>query len=179
MFAALIAHAVCPVLLLTATLTCSPQDAEKKAEKAPTHATLEALKALAGDWVQVGPDGKPTETVATSFKVTAAGSVVHETLFPGTPHEMVTVYHMDGDELVLTHYCAMGNQPRMKAAKGSDGKKASFVCTGVSNLKNEQLPHMHSAELTFVDAGHYKARWGTMDNGKETHVAEFDLVRKK
>jgi len=28
---------------------------------------------------------------------------------------MISVYHLDGDRLILTHYCEVGNQPRMQA----------------------------------------------------------------
>jgi hypothetical protein len=68
---------------------------------------FEALKKLAGDWVEIGKDDKPTDKVVSSVRVTAAGSVVQETLFPDTAHEMVTMYHLDGADLVLTHYCAL------------------------------------------------------------------------
>ncbi|MCK7511304.1 MAG: hypothetical protein MZV70_49445 [Desulfobacterales bacterium] len=52
--------------------------------------------------------------VSVTYRITANGSVVLETLFPGTDHEMLTLYHLDNDRLGLTHYCAMGNQPRME-----------------------------------------------------------------
>src|SRR5579883_3440161 len=77
-------------------------------------AGFESLKKLAGDWVQIGKDGKPAGPVVSSIRVTSAGTAVEETLFPGTAHEMVTMYHLDGGELVLTHYCALGNQPHMR-----------------------------------------------------------------
>lgn len=85
------------------------------AAKAAKHAGLERLKTLAGTWVEADADGKPTDKVVSVFKVTAAGSAVEETIFPGQPQEMVSIYHRDGADLLLTHYCALGNQPRMKA----------------------------------------------------------------
>src|SRR5215203_87185 len=78
----------------------------------PTNAALEKMKQLAGTWLLVGEDGKPTEQVASVIKVTAGGSAVHETLFPGQPHEMISVYTIDGLDMVMTHYCVLGNQPR-------------------------------------------------------------------
>src|SRR6516165_9346322 len=54
-----------------------------------------ALKQLAGDWVEIGKDGRPTEKVISSMRVTAGGTAVQETLFPGTEKEMVTMYHLD------------------------------------------------------------------------------------
>ena len=64
------------------------------------------------------PDG-PKTTV--EYRVTAGGSVVMETMFAGEPHEMITMYTVDGDSLVATHYCSGGNQPVLKlnAAKST------------------------------------------------------------
>ena len=77
---------------------------------------LDRFKSLAGEWVAAedGPMSKKGDLVAR-YAVTAAGSAVVETVFPGTAHEMLTVYTADGADLVLTHYCMEGNQPRMRA----------------------------------------------------------------
>src|SRR5438445_5547482 len=88
---------------------------DEKPAKAATHAGFERLKKMAGTWVEADKDGKPTDKVVSVVKVTAAGSTVQETLFPGTQMEMMSVYHMDKSDLVMTHYCMLGNQPRMKA----------------------------------------------------------------
>ena len=94
-------------------------------------AALERLKTLAGTWRGhvVTEDGPPATVV---YSVTAAGTAVTEALFPGTSHEMLTVYHLEGDDLVLTHYCAMGNQPRMKLARaaGTDPVGAALRLRG-------------------------------------------------
>src|SRR5258706_3522145 len=82
---------------------------------APTHPGLERLKKLAGTWVEADKDGKPTDKVVSIIKVTAGGSAVQETIFPGQPMEMMSVYHLDKGDLVMTHYCMLGNQPQMKA----------------------------------------------------------------
>src|SRR5215207_3355349 len=83
------------------------QDKKQPPEK---HAGLEALKKLVGEWVSLDAKGQPSTQVVSVFKVTAAGSAVHETIFPGTPYEMISIYHLDGKDLVLTHYCAAKNQ---------------------------------------------------------------------
>jgi len=139
---------------------------------------FEALKKLAGDWVQIGPDGKATAAVASSIRVTGAGSVVQETLFPGTDHEMVTMYHLDGAELVLTHYCAVGNQPRMRADAGKDPSRIEFKFTGGSNLKPGEM-YMDHATMTLLGPDRFKAVWVACKEGKECHTGSFDLVRKK
>ena len=91
-----------------------PARADDKTSTSTAAQRFAALKKLAGDWVEVGKDGKPTDKVFTSFRVTAAGTTLLETVFPGGDDEMITMYHLDGDDLILTHYCTFGNQPRMR-----------------------------------------------------------------
>src|SRR3954469_8639993 len=79
-------------------------------DKAAAQAGFARFKQLAGTWVAADDQGKPTDQVIAVYKVTAARRAVHETLRPGGDHEMVTVFHLDGPNLVLTHYCAAGNQ---------------------------------------------------------------------
>ena len=88
--------------------------AEDKHGTPAKNAGLDRLKKLAGTWVEADDKGQPTDTIVSVFKVTSNGSAVQETIFPGSDHEMVTVYYIDGPDLVLTHYCALGNQPHLK-----------------------------------------------------------------
>ncbi len=135
---------------------------------------FERLKTLEGTW-----EGKASGDmdVKVVYKVTGAGSALIETQFPGTGHEMVTVYHLDGDQLVLTHYCAAGNQPSMKL-KSSDANTLSFDFTKGSNMKPTDM-HMHSMKLSFKAADHVVSDWTSFQNGKAGYVAHFDLKRVK
>ena len=142
-------------------------------------ARFETLKKLAGDWVEIGKDGKPSDKITSSIRVTAAGSAVHETLFPGTPHEMVTMYHLDGADLVLTHYCILGNQPHMRAEPGTEANRFVFKFTGAGNLKSEDEQHMHQATLTILSDDHFQAEWVACENGKDCHQVHLDLMRKQ
>jgi len=154
---------------------------EDKPAKAPAHAGLEKLKKLAGTWVEADKDGKPTDKVVSVVKVTAAGSAVQETLFPGQPMEMVSIYHLDKGDLVMTHYCALGNQPRMKADPKSPANQIKWVFAGGTNLDPAKDMHMHSATVTFVDADHIEIAGEAWENGKpsENHCGTMKLVRKK
>src|SRR5687768_10780544 len=79
--------------------------AAEKPKNPGAKAAFERIKQLAGDWMEKDPKtGK--EMVMTRFRVTANGTAVEEIVMPGAPHEMVTIYHLDGDSLLLTHYCA-------------------------------------------------------------------------
>ena len=140
-------------------------------------AGLEAIKQLAGTWMLVGGDGKPTDQVASRFRVTSAGSAVEETLFPGSDHEMVTMYHLDGESLMLTHYCALGNQPRMKAEASDDPKKITFKFAGATNLKSENDMHMHEGTITLLEPNRIKAEWQLYDGGKNTGAHKMEMMR--
>src|SRR2546421_11445112 len=119
--------------------------------KAPAHPQLERIKKLAGTWVEADKDGKPTDKVMSVYKVTAGGSAVTETIFPGTPMEMVSVYHLDKGDLVMTHYCMLGNQPRMKANPKSPADTIKFDFAGGTNLDVTKDMHMHEGALKFID----------------------------
>jgi hypothetical protein len=151
--------------------------AEEKAPSANAQ-RFAALKKLAGDWVQLGKDGKPTDKVVSSIRVTSAGTALQETLFPGSDHEMVTMYHLDGDNLVLTHYCTLGNQPRMRAEPGKDASRIVFKFVGGTNLKSAEEHHMHQATITIAGKDRFQAEWVSCKDGKPCHQVKFDLVRK-
>ncbi len=152
------------------------EDTDDKKKEMP----LELMKKLAGTWTGTASHGneKGEETTVT-YKVTAAGSAVMETLFGGTPHEMITMYHQDGEDLILTHYCAAQNQPRMKASVKDGGKKLEFKFLDGTNLDPAKDLHMHEGTMHFVDADHIRSEWVGYVEGKPAHVAKFDLKRKK
>jgi hypothetical protein len=146
----------------------------------PTNAALEKMKALAGTWL-LTDEGKPTDQIASIIKVTAGGSVVHETLFPGQPHEMVSVYTVDGPDLIMTHYCVLGNQPRMKADPKSPANQIVFRFAGGTNLDPKKDKHMHEATLTIVDDDHLELNGIGWENGAPAKemCCGLKLVRKK
>jgi hypothetical protein len=172
---------MCVVLL---TLTQASFGDDKPAVKlpaAPTNAGLEKMKALAGTWMAADKDGKATDQIASIIKVTAGGSVVHETLFPGQPQEMVSVYTVDGQDLIMTHYCVLGNQPRMKADPNSSANQIVFQFAGGGNLDPKKDRHMHEATLTFVDDDHIEVKGtGWVDGAPAKDMCcGTKLVRKK
>jgi hypothetical protein len=200
-------HSRQALLFATVVLLWAPglwaQDQPRQAPKSETvqtqsrpaasHPGFERLKKLAGEWVPAEtaePTTQPTgdrEGAGPSdtsqpiciYKVVSAGSVVQETLFPGTPHEMVTMYYQEGPDLILTHYCAMGNQPRMRAEPPTDASKLEFKFAGGSNINPGKDMHMHDLTLTFVDADRVRAEWTLYRDGQQSGVKTFDLKRKK
>lgn len=123
------------------------------AEAATTAAeAFASLKKLQGEWR--GPAMMkgmlPSHSI---FRVTAGGSAVQETIFPGTKMEMLSVYHLDKGRLLMTHYCALGNQPRMRLnTRKSTAGELLFDFDGGTNLNPRRDPHMHSLRLTLPSA---------------------------
>jgi hypothetical protein len=152
--------------------------AEEKAAPA-TSPRFEALKKLAGDWVEVDKDGKPMDKVVSSFRVTSAGSALQETIFPGTDHEMLTIYHMDGADLVLTHYCVLGNQPRLRAEPGKELNRFVFKFVSSTNLPSPNDHHMDHATFTIEGPDRFKAEWESCQDGKPCHHVAMVLARKQ
>jgi hypothetical protein len=141
-------------------------------------AAFEKFKALAGDWVAAedGEMSKKGDLVAR-YAVTAAGTAVVETVFPGSPHEMVTVYHPDGRDVVLTHFCMEGNQPRMRA-KGAQGPRFDFAFEGGTNIDPKRDRHMHQAILEFLGVDEIRTEWTELAEGKPVLVVKSHLVRR-
>lgn len=140
---------------------------------------FENFKKLVGEWqmAQSKDDATKGKTIAR-YQLTAGGSVVVETLFPGEAKEMVTVYHRDGERLILTHYCHCGNQPRM-CAKDGDKNELVFEFAGGTNLNPATDTHMHNCRFKFVDADRLQTEWELYIDGKSAAKYGFELVRKK
>jgi len=139
-----------------------------------SQAAFDRLKKLEGTWESTEKE----HPAKVSFRLSSGGSVLVESMAMGNHGEMLTVYHPDGEDLVLTHYCILGNQPRMKAQRGGTSGTLRFVFDGGGNMKPEDK-HMHSLTLTFVDADHLKEEWSLYDGGKEQTVHTINLARQK
>lgn len=146
-------------------------------------ATVEAqqvfdhLKELAGDWVGTAMG----QATTLRYRVVGAGSALVEEQFPNTPHEMLTIYFMDGAELRMTHYCAAGNQPRLRLdAGGSRAGDYRFVFDGGTNLDPARDHHIHGARVVVKDRDHVESHWFAYADGKpsDDHTAVFTLTRK-
>jgi hypothetical protein len=167
--------------LLALPLAAYGEDQTGKRPPVPTNPAFEKMKTLEGTWLATDEDGKPTSQVVSIIKVTAGGSVVHETLFPGQSEEMVSVYTVEGPDLVMTHYCVLGNQPRLKADPKSPANQIRFEFAGGFNLDPAKDKHMHTVTLTIIDHGHIEIGGVGWKGGAPTkdmcHTEK--LVRKK
>jgi hypothetical protein len=139
--------------------------------------SYDSIKALAGNWegkTQMGGE------VSVSYRLTGGGSAIMSEIVStmnGKSEDMITMFNLDGDRLLLTHYCAAGNQPRMKASASPDGKTVTFDFIDATNLKSANDPHMYRVIFNFIDPNHHTEEWHFQLPGKEM-VETFDLQRK-
>lgn len=155
------------ILIAALTLTTAAAVAQTDAQKAFT-----TIKSLPGTWegdTKMGP-------VKVTFKTTAGGSAVMSEILG--QEDMITMFNLDGaNRLLMTHYCAAGNEPRMLASVSPDGKVITFDFLDATNLSSPDAAHMQKMVLTLVDDNHHTEEWTFVDHGKE-HKELFDLHRK-
>ncbi len=121
--------------------------------------------------------GKAGEKVRVEYRLTAGGSALVETLFPGSSEEMVSVYHDQNGKLAMTHYCMLRNQPKMALAK-ADAQSVELMFAPIGNdinLVNEK--HMHAVNISFTDKDHIVQKWTLFDKGKDAGGVTFTLTR--
>jgi hypothetical protein len=154
-------------ILIAALALTAAAFAQTDAQKA-----FATIKNMPGTWEgdsRMGP-------VQVTFRVISGGSAVQSEILG--KEDMISVIHMDGpDRLLMTHYCAMGNQPRMQASVSPDGKTFTFTYVDATNLAAPDAGHMQKMVLTVIDDNHHTEEWTFADHGKE-HKEVFDLRRK-
>ncbi|HKP94704.1 MAG TPA: hypothetical protein VJ385_03005 [Fibrobacteria bacterium] len=161
---------------LAPSLALRAGDTHDHAMQAPKgSAELERLKTLAGTWEGPGPMGKDKPTTV-QYKVTGGGSAVEETIMPGTPMEMTTMYYDQEGKVQLTHYCSLGNHPSMKLTKSEPAKLEFSLVEGSAPAASM---HMHALTLTTADKDHLVADWILFDKGAKKDAHTFTLARKK
>jgi len=173
---------VLPAILLSlSTVAFAQSDAQK---------SFTEMKTLAGTWqgpVKLDPphpemnNGKP---VQVSMRVTSRGNaLVHEMTEAGALDDPtkydhpVTMFYLDSERLILTHYCDAGNRPRMAARTSTDGKTVEFDFLDVAG--STQYGHMQHAVFTVVDENHHTEDWTFMMPGDKPMHAHMDLQRIK
>jgi len=82
----------------------------------------------------------------------------------------------ENGKLVMTHYCAMGNQPHM-VLKQATPKSISMEMGPTVGIDAAKDPHMHGLALEFPDANHLVERWTSYKDGKRAESVVFTLTR--
>ena len=130
--------------------------AQSDAQKA-----FEKLKTLAGSW-----EGTFMKmSMKMTIRVTSTGNaILHEVSASGRPDDPITMIYVEGDRLLLTHFCDSGNRPRMQGKLSPDGNTVTFGFLDVSGNTDEFL--MHDIVFTMVDADHHIEAFTYSVNGK-------------
>jgi hypothetical protein len=161
------------LLLLSSVARIEAQEMHPAARSTPA---FDQLKSLAGEWEGKSSSGEPIKVI---YKVVSSGSVVMEQSEPAKEHEMITMYSLDGDRIVVTHYCSAGNQPTMQTrpSPAANGKY-DFTFVRVTGTKTPDEGHMSSLSLSMPDKNHLNQTW-TFDNHGQSMVENITLARAK
>lgn len=139
-------------------------------------AAFNKLKTLAGTWEATSARGK----VTTSYEVISNGSALAERDNVPGEGEMLTVYHLDGSRLVMTHYCSAGNQPHLEAKTFDPASnRLAFDFAGGGNLNDPNAGHMHNVTFKFADGDTFTTNWTFQENGKPKFVENLEYHRVK
>jgi hypothetical protein len=157
------------ILGLAAAAAPAPVFAETKPNPA-----WERMKSLVGAWE--GHEG--SMPVSVTYTLVSNGTSLMESLNAEHDVNMVTMYAPDGDTIVATHYCAMGNQPRMRAKPAADSNNVDFQFVDATNVQGADGEVMRRLVVTFQDTNHFQQSWTSRTNGKDK-TSDFVYTRKR
>ena len=141
-------------------------------------AEFEKMKSLVGTWKgKMDMSNGPTDMTVV-YTLTSGGSAIEERISPGTPHEMVTMYHDKNGKLSLTHYCVLANRPGM-LLKSADGKSLKFDFDPTCGVDEKSEMHMHALTLTFEGPDTIQQDWQLYEGGalKDSHPIKLTRVK--
>jgi hypothetical protein len=140
----------------------------------PDTAAWKSLQTLVGQWDgMVNAHGKDTHS-HVEMRATGDGSALMLWMDQGTPHEMVTMFHPDMNELLATHYCSAHNQPRMKLVSATPTRLVFEFKDGTNIGPHDG--HMGSLTLDLIDANHHDEEWSWDQDGKR-NASVFHYTR--
>ena len=146
------------------------------ADQTKSTEAFDRLASLQGEWQGIA-DGVNTTLIYT---LTANGSTLMEQCRPEKGHEMITMFTVDDDHLIATHYCSAKNQPQMATSAISDAQKPlAFSLVRVTGLKSPD--DFHNTGLTVIqeDNDHLTQEWSYQHKGKTgKNIFRFTRVRQ-
>ena len=157
-------------LLILLVLTLA---APAKAEDVSARQAFERLSALQGRWTGTFANGK---THSVEYRASAGGSALIETWALSPTRESITIYALDGDRLLATHYCPQGNQPRLEFKGVDDAGKYQFAFVDGTNLQNPEGWHQHAFWVRFDDETHYTRNETYVPNQGDAEAAAEEPV---
>jgi hypothetical protein len=152
------------------------REPSKPVDSATAHAVFDRLKRLDGTWR--GKSTKGWEELSVIHTIAKGSAVAIRSEEEDADSAMLSVYYMDGDWLLLTHYCEAQNQPRLVAtATSEDGRKVLFTFLDATNLPSRDKGHMDKLILELIDDNHFTENWTWYSNGREQWLELIDTQR--
>lgn len=162
-------------MLISASISIQAAEAPKSKPCSPE---LERMKTLVGTWSGKTDMGQGPIDLTVQYRLLAAGTVLEERVFAGTPNEMVTMYYDKDGKLAMTHYCIMGNRPAM-VLKSADAKSLKFDFDGTCGINPAKESHMHALSIRFDDSETITTSCKAIMDGKELPEQPTTLKRVK
>jgi uncharacterized protein YciI len=146
------------------------------------------LKSLVGAWAGPDTDGDGAPDYTVVYRLSSGGNAVIATQFPGMPMEMTNMFHLDGEDLVMTHYCAIGNQPHLRLVDdgptdGADDDEEKrpeslhFTFVSGTNMASRRDRHMGELVMTFSDENTVLEEWTEFVDAKPVNTFGFESTR--
>jgi hypothetical protein len=133
---------------------------------------LNQLGSLAGNWegtFEWTGARSGTGTMKATYYTTGNGSAVVENLIIQNATVMTSVYHLDGADLRMTHFCGAKNQPRLKARQLDLAKGIiDFDFVDITNLPTPDSPHVRGLEMRLIDPNHLTITFLFQSGDKES-----------
>jgi hypothetical protein len=132
-------------------------------DKTKSEQAFDRLASLKGEW-KAQIDGVNTTLIYTLI---ANGSALMEQCRPEKGPEMITMFTVDGDHLIATHYCSAKNQPQMQTPTITDVQKPlAFSLVRVTGLKSPDSFHNTGLTVIQEDNDHLTQEWSYEYKGK-------------
>jgi hypothetical protein len=172
--------AILIILVATAAVVLAQDHAPKPATAQATDSgakkAFEKMKTLAGSWQGTVMD------IPINFTIRAASSgtaILHEgdTSGGGPPKHEITMFYVEGDRLLATHYCDAGNRSRWEGKMSPDGKAIEFSFLDVAGPTRGG--YLKDMVITMIDADHHIVAFTfVMPDGKPIQLrGEFQRTK--
>jgi len=167
--------------LLAAGAGAAPEKSAKP--ETPAAIALSRISALVGDWAGTAEwTGARTGSYplkARYYRTGMGSAVVEDLMSEDGEASMTSVYHLDGADLRMTHYCGTRNQPRLKASRIDPAAGAvDFAFVDATNLTSPDAPHVTGLELRFGDENHITMTF-LFDAGGKASRERISLQRSR
>ena len=168
--------AILIIIVATATVALSQEPSKTAKPQSEAKKALEKLKTLSGSWQGTIMDIPITFTIRAVSSSTAI-LLEGDTSKAGPPKHEVTMFYLDGDRLLATHYCDAGNRSHMEGKSSADSKAFEFSFLDVAGPTRGG--YVKDMVITLIDADHHAVAFTfVMPDGKPIQLrGEFQRTK--